>query len=493
MTGWPHWLAVALAVPLVGGAVTPALAYRRHDRAGWWALGCLALTTFASLMLAWRVWSDGPFTYLFGGWPPPLGIELRFDQFSALGVVIAGLGLLVAIFAHPYARETVPEKRAPAFYTLLLVNTGGMIGFVATGDFFNLFIFLEIISLSAYALVALAGNRLAELAALKYLMMGAVSSVLVLLSIGVLHAMTGSLNMADIAERLAGGSARLPALLALAGMATGLLVKAALFPVHVWLPDAHASAPSPVSAILSGLVVKAGIVGLVRVMQVYQDAGITTLAGLQLLFVWLGIAAILAGAVFALVQDDLKLMLGYSTVSNIGYIVLGLGIGTPRAVMGAAVHVMHHAVIKVALFLAVGAIIHRTGRRTIDELRGIGHRMPVTSVALSIGILAIIGFPPTAGFLSKWYILLGAVDAGQPVAVAALVLGALVMCIYYVRVLNAFHLHPPADGPVDEAREAPAAMLVPVVVLAVLCLVLGLTGRASLRFIEPAVLRLLGG
>jgi multicomponent Na+:H+ antiporter subunit D len=490
---WPHWLAVALAVPLAGGALTPALAYRRPGRAGWWALACLAVTTFATFLLAWRVWFGGPFSYLLGGWAPPLGIELRFDQFSAFAAVIAGLGLLVAIFARPYTRKSVPERRAPAFYALLLLNTGGMIGFVATGDFFNLFIFLEIVSLSAYALVALAGHRQAELAALKYLMMGAVSSVLVLLSIGVLHALTGSLNMADIAGRLAGESARLPALLALAGMATGFLVKAALFPVHIWLPDAHASAPSPVSAVLSGLVVKAGIIGLVRVMQVFQDAGLTTLAGLHLLFVWLGIAAILAGAVFALVQDDLKLMLAYSTVSNIGYIVLGLGIGTPRAVMGAAVHLMHHAVIKVVLFLAVGAIIHRTGRRTLGELQGVGHRMPVTAVALSIGILAIIGFPPTAGFLSKWYILIGAAEAGQPVAVAALVLGALVMSIYYVRILNAFHLHPPAAGPVDEAREAPAAMLVPVVLLAILCLVLGLTGRASLRFIEPAVLRLLGG
>ncbi len=492
MQHWPHWLPLAIMVPLLGGTIIPAVAYRRHDRAGSWALGCLAVTTIASGMLAWRVAGTGPFSYTPGGWTPPFGIELRFDEFSAVAVVIAVVALLVAIFAHPHARETVPAERAPTFYALLLVNTGGMIGFVSTGDLFNLFIFLEVLSLSAYALVAMAGNRFAELAALKYLMMGAVSSVLILLCVGILHALTGSLNIADVATRLGAMEARFPAILALAGLAAGFLVKAALFPLHVWLPDAHASAPSPISAILSGLVVKIGIIGLIRVMQLYQDAGIVALTGLQLVLVWLGVAAILAGAFFAIVQDDLKLMLAYSTVSNIGYIVLGLGLANPRAVMGAAVHVMNHAVIKATLFLAAGALIHRTGRRTLSGLQGIGHAMPVTSVALSVGILAIIGFPPTAGFLSKWYILLGAVEAGQPVAAAALVLGALLMCIYYVRILNAFHLHPPVDDTIRDAREAPAAMLVPVIVLAILCVLLGIYGRIPLRFIEPAVLRLLG-
>lgn len=492
MPAWSHWLPFVIVTPIVGGALLPALAHRRPAVALGWAIALMAATSFAAVRLTLRVAADGPFSYAMGGWAPPFGIELHFDEFSAVVVVVLCLiGTLVLVYSPRYVTQALPRPRVGWYYTLLLITLGGMIGFVSTGDLFNLFVFLEVFSLAAYALVAIGDTRRATLAAFKYLLMGAVGSLLVLLGVGLLYTLTGSLNLADVAARL-GGAAAPPVAVALAALVAGMLVKAAVVPVHAWLPDAHAAAPSPVSAILSGLVVKMGVIGLLRVYPLFQATEAVPLAALQGVLVWLGGISIVVGALFAIVQDDLKLMLAYSTVSNTGYILLGLGLATPLAAMGGVVHVVNHAVIKATLFLAAGAIIHRTGYRTLADLRGIGGAMPATAIALSLGVLAIIGLPPTAGFLGKWYIVLGAFEAGQPVAAVVLVVGALLICVYYVRIVTAFHFHEPVHAAVRQAGEAPPSMLVPVLLLAVLCLVLGVLGQVPLRFIEPGVHRLLG-
>jgi multicomponent Na+:H+ antiporter subunit D len=492
MVEWVHWLPLAIAAPIVGGVVTPAVAARNRGAAVWWSLLVLSVTLVATVMLAVRVAREGPFSYAMGGWAPPWGIELRFDEFSAFAVAIVLVGWLAVAFSLRHSEKAVAPERLPFYHTLILLNLGGMIGFVSTGDFFNLFVFLEVLSLSGYALVAVGGRKIAGLAAFKYLLMGAVSSLVVLLCVGLLHALTGSLNMADVASRLGTAESPVPVALALGGFTAAFLVKAALFPLHIWLPDAHSAAPSPVSAILSGLVVKMGIVGLLRVWQVFHGAGVLGMTALSEVLVWLGAASIVMGAFFAVFQEDLKLMLAYSTVSNVGYIVLGLGLASPLGMTGGVVHVFNHALIKAALFLAAGALIHATGERTLKGLRGVGRSMPGTCLALSVGVLAIIGVPPTAGFVGKWYIALGALEAGRPFFAFVLVFGALLICIYYARIVNAFYFRSPTRTRVEEAREVPASMLVPVLILAALCLVMGVLGRVPLSFAEPGVLRMLG-
>jgi multicomponent Na+:H+ antiporter subunit D len=492
MVEWAHWLPLAIAAPIVGGVVTPAVAARNRGVAVWWSLLVLSLTLVATVMLAVRVAREGPFSYAMGGWAPPWGIELRFDEFSAFAVAIVLVGWLAVAFSLRHSEKAVAPERLPFYHTLILLNLGGMIGFVSTGDFFNLFVFLEVLSLSGYALVAVGGRKIAGLAAFKYLLMGAVSSLVVLLCVGLLHALTGSLNMTDVASRLGAAQSPVPVALALGGFTAAFLVKAALFPLHIWLPDAHSAAPSPVSAILSGLVVKMGIVGLLRVWQVFRGAGVLEMTALSEVLIWLGAASIVMGAFFAVFQEDLKLMLAYSTVSNVGYIVLGLGLASPLGMTGGVVHVFNHALIKAALFLAAGALIHATGERTLKGLRGVGRSMPVTCLALSVGVLAIIGVPPTAGFVGKWYIALGALEAGRPFFAFVLVFGALLICIYYARIVNAFYFRSPTRTRVEEAREVPASMLVPVLILAALCLVMGVLGRVPLSFAEPGVLRMLG-
>ena len=489
---WPHWLVAVVLVPLTGAVLTPVVAHRNRHVSPWWALGVMTLTSLAAAMLIWRVASEGPFSYVPGGWQAPWGIELRFDEFGALIGVICLLGWLAVLYSVHYTESLrgLPKQRIPYYYALMLLNFGGMIGFTVTGDLFNLYVFMEILSLSSYALVAVSGERIAEMAGFKYLVMGAVSSLTILLAIGVLYSLTGSLNMADVTARLAGAPAA-PLAFAFGALALGFMVKAALFPLHIWLPDAHAIAPSPVSAVLSGLVVKMGILGMLRTYQIAYGSGAIDLGGLNTVLMWLGAISIVMGAFFAVFQDDIKMMLAYSTISNIGYIVMGLGLASTYGVIGASVHVFNHALIKATLFFTAGALIYRTGKRTLTELAGVGRAMPVTTAALSIGAISIVGIPPTAGFLCKWYIALGAVEAGHPFFAFALVFGALFIFTYYIRMVNAFYFRAPRDAAILTVHEAPLSMLVPIVLLAVLCLVMGVLGRVPLSFIEPAVLRML--
>ena len=490
MTLWAPSLALLIALPLTGAVVTPVVGRSRPIRTADWALAVMGLTSALALVLVRQVAERGPFSYVVGGWTAPYGIELRFDEFSAVVAVICLLGFLALLFSRRYAAEAIVAERIPYYYALLLLNITGMIGLSITGDLFNLFVFMEVLSLSGYALVAVSGEKIAEMAAFKYLVMGAISSLVILFAVGILYAVTGSLNMADVTARL-GGVAKAPLVVAFGALTLGFMVKAAIFPLHIWLPDAHAIAPSPVSAVLSGLVVKVGIIGMLRVYQIAYGSGAIDMTNLNTLLMWLGALSIVMGAFFAVFQDDIKMMLAYSTISNIGYIVMGLGLASEYGLIGASVHVFNHAIIKATLFLGAGALIFRTGKRTLTDLAGVGHVMPWTVAAISVGAISIVGIPPTAGFLCKWYIALGAMQAGHPFFGFALVFGALFIFIYYIRMVNAFYFRPAHDKAVLEAREAPPSMLVPILALATLCLVMGVLGRVPLSFIEPAVTRLL--
>lgn len=488
--GGDQWPAILVITPLVGAALTPIVGRRDHRLAGLWALLVVGIVSLAAAVLVYRISVEGAFSYHMGGWLPPWGIELRFDEFSSAIAVICLVGWLALLFSLKYVSEVIPAPRIPYYYALLILCIGGMNGFAVAGDLFNLFVFLEILSLSSYALVAIAGERTAEIASFKYLIMGAISSLAILLAVGFMYALTGSLNMADIAARL-GGAAPFPAMVAVATLTLGFSVKAALFPIHVWLPDAHSIAPSPVSAVLSGLVVKIGVLGMLRMYQILYEAQIFDLAPLNNIIMWLGAISIVMGAFFAMTQEDIKMMLAYSTISNIGYIFMGLGLASSFGIIGATVHIFNHALIKATLFLGAGALIYRTGYRNLSDLRGIGKAMPITTGAIAIGAISIVGIPPTAGFVCKWYIALGAIEAGKMFFAVVLLFGALLIFVYYIRMLNAFYFMEPIHPEIAQVKEAPLTMLVPILILAALCLLMGVFGRIPLSFIEPAVTQML--
>ena len=490
-------LIVVVVLPLAAAAATPLIAVGAPRRAAWTSVTVLAVTALLAALAVARLASAGTVTASAFGFAPPLGIRLRLDPIGAWILPVAGFAAVVAPYAARSTRDVLDARSGPAFHALLLANVGGMIGFALSADLFNLFVFMELTALSSYALVALGGRGVAAFAALKYLMIGAVSSLAMLLGVGLLYRETGVLDLVLVAERLAlraaaGGDAG-PIVVAFALLATSFLVKAALFPLHTWLPDAHAIAMGPVSAILSGLVVKVGILGLLRLYQLAYASDVLGLQAFNLVLAVLGAIAIVMGAFFAMFQNDVKLMLAYSTVSNVGYIVLGLGLASPYAVLGAAVHVFNHALIKITLFLAAGAMVHATGRRTLHDLGGVARSMPVTTAALAIGAISIVGLPPTAGFVCKWYIALGAFEADRGAFGATLVFGALFIFVYFVRMVNAFYFRPAHHPDVRDATEVPWAMRAPLLLLAVGCLWMGVFSGWTIAFVEPGVAGLVPG
>ncbi len=482
-----HFPILIVVVPLMGAVLTPIIGYWRRKLCMPWAALVMLLTFVMTAFLGVRLSLHGPISYHLGSWEPPFGIEIYFDYVATLAFVMALFGFLVIIFSRRYVEKKLEEVKIPTHYTLLLLILAGMIGFVVTRDMFNLFVFLEIVSLSGYALIAIGGEKLTAMAAFKYLLVGAISSLSVLLGIAFLYSITGTLNMKDMSHMLTLTDATRVASVALALFIVGFAVKAAMFPLHIWLPDAHALAPSPVSALLSGLVVKTGIVGMIRVLfDVYRISGPLNYAPILNIMAWLAGITIVLGAFFAFFQNDIKMMFAYSTISNIGYIVMGLSLASYFGLIGGLIHVFNHALIKTTLFLCAGAIIYKTGHRKLADLQGIGRKMPITMGAIVIAAVSIVGIPPTAGFICKWFIILGTIEAGKPVLAGMLLLGSLFIVAYYVKIINAAFFREPVHE-ITEVDEAPASMLVPIVILAIGCLLMGVFAYAPLTFIRPAV------
>ena len=345
---------------------------------------------------------------------------------------------------------------------------------------FNLYVFLEIASLTAYALIAI-GEDGAPLASFNYIIMGTIGACFYLLGVGYLYIVTGSLNMADLAKLLPPLYDSKVVLIALAFFLIGTAIKMGLFPLHVWLPDAYTYAPSAVSAFIAPLMTKVMAYILIRVMfTVFQPSYVIEVVPVASILSWIAAVAIIAGSILALAQRDLKRMLAYSSVSQIGYIVLGVGLANKMGLIGAYLHILNHAFMKGCLFSVAGALMYRTGRRNIFQLHTIHRKMPFTMGALVIGALSMIGIPPTAGFFSKWYLILGSIEAQNWVFVAVILASSLLNALYFFRVIeNAYfgaaHSHPPGEAMTPPPREeVPLSMLIPILALAVGILLLGL-------------------
>ncbi|HDP70621.1 MAG TPA: monovalent cation/H+ antiporter subunit D family protein [Actinobacteria bacterium] len=484
---------------LVGAALTPIVSRFRKKLSFLWAMFISLLSFFFCSCATWRLYSEGPISYWLSGWEPPYGIEVRFDYVSTITFLMTGLGVLIIFYSRKYIEHEINEDKFSLYYTLVLLLLCGMVGFSVTGDMFNLYVFLEILSLSGYALIAITEEKLNAMASFKYLVMGAISSLSILAGIALLYNVTGTLNMADMALRLQQFPPILTSYVALVLFVVGFSVKAAMFPVHIWLPDAHALAPSPVSALLSGLVIKVGIVGMIRILYtVYRLGGNINFIPVTNFMGWLAAITILIGAFFAFFQDDIKMIFAYSSISNIGYIVMGISLVSftqPEkgylGMVGGLIHIFNHAIIKSTLFLCAGALIYKTGFRKLSDLRGMGKKMPITCGALTIASISIAGIPPTSGFICKWYIILGAIEFGKWYFAAALLIGTLLVFAYYIKIVNAIFFREPNE-PITKVDEAPMSMLIPIVLLAIGCLVLGVFAYLPLAVIRPAAATILG-
>ena len=471
-----HLPVLLVVAPLVGAALAPLAAFVSVRLARATALAALTAALGFSSMALQRALAEGALRYHLGGWPPPWGIEYVVDPLSGgMAVLVAGFGLLVAIYAGPFLGD-LPLRGALGFHAVYLLLVAGLLGMIVTGDMFNLYVFLEISSIAGYALLALGGGR-SVVASFRYLLLGSVAGSFYLLGLGFLYALTGTLNMADLAVRLPPVADSPAVQVAIALIVTGLAIKMGLFPLHGWLPDAYTFAPAPVTAFIAAVMGKVSAYVLFRVILfVLAPAGIT--APILEVLGWVAAIGAVAASTMALAQTDVRRVLAYSSVGQMSYIVLGLSIGTPLAITGALLHVLNHAVMKGCLFLSAGAVGHRTGAASLAQYGGVARRLPVSMTAFTIAAMSLVGLPPTAGFFSKWYLLVAALEEGLWPFAAALVVSSLLSAIYLFRVLQQSFFGEADDAaPHDAATaraEAPVGMLAPIVLLAIAVIGLGL-------------------
>ncbi len=483
-------------IPLALALLLPILA-RIHRVMTYVTFQAAALV---SLVLAWvvlaRVWDGGKVVYHLGNWEPPFGIEYAVDALNGLVLVLlAAMAVVISIYAPRSVASEIPREKHPFFFSLLLLLFTGYMGIVVTGDIFNMYVFIEISSLSAYTLIAMGRHREALTASYNYLVLGTIGATFVLLGIGHLYMVTGSLNMADLARLLPPLYHSRVILTAFALFTVGLSVKLALFPLHVWMPNAYTYAPSAVSALVAATGSKVVAYVLLRVMfTVFHPNFDIHVIPLTRILLVLASLAIVIGSILAIAQTNIKRMLAYSSVGQIGYIVLGAALVNRTGMMGALIHIVNHALMKVTLFMAVGIVLYRTGIETVEELKGMGKKLPVTMAAFSIAALSMIGVPLTVGFVSKWYLAVGALEAGMWYLVIVILVSSALNALYFWRVVDWIYFAKPRAALAEaEVREAPWSMLMPLMATAALCIVLGVQAQWPATVAEHAAGLLVGG
>lgn len=484
-----HLPALLVVVPLMAAPVASLL---RWKRAAWtWTLLVFWAVMAMAILILRQVLDGGTISYAMGGWAAPIGIEYRIDIVSAwVLVIVAAIGAVVLPYARASVEREVEPQRIPLLYTALLLCLSGLLGITVTGDVFNLFVFLEISSISAYALIAAGPDRRALHAAYKYLIMGSIGATFIVIGIGMMYVMTGTLNMADLAERIPQVSSRTISV-AFAFLTVGISLKLALFPLHLWLPDAYAFAPSAVTAFIASTATKVAVYMLVRFFfTVFGPAFSVEVMAFQRVLLPLAVLGILSASVTAIYQMNVKRLLAYSSVAQIGYMVLGISLVSVTGLTGGLVHLFNHAIIKGALFMAMGCIMYQVGSVHIDAMKGLGRRMPWTMAAFVAGGLSLIGVPGTVGFISKWFLVLGAIEGDHWIVAAMILLGSLMALVYIWRVVEvAYFQRDPGEVVV---KEAPVSLLVPTWILVLANVYFGFDARLTAGVATRAAEILLG-
>ncbi len=489
-----HLPAVIVVTPLIASSLVALL---RHSRAAW-AFSLIvawSLPVFSAMLLI-KVVDGGTISYALGGWQPPYGIEYRVDIVNAFVLLlVSGIGAVVMPYALRSVEQEIEDHNQPWFYCIYLLCLCGLLGMAVTGDAFNIFVFMEVSSLATYVLIAMGRAKRALLSAYQYLIMGTIGATLYVLGVGLLYVVTGSLNLVDIADRIGPAfedQAR-PIMAGLAFILVGISLKLALFPLHVWLPNAYAFAPSFATIFLAATATKVAIYILLRLYFSVFGAAITlTQLPVTEVLLALSLAAMFIASVLAVYEDSIERMLAYSSVAQIGYITLGVAIANQSGLTGSIVHILNHGVMKAALFAAIGAVVYRIGTSRLSQLGGLGQKMPLTMAAFVIGGLSIIGVPGTVGFVSKWYLGVGAIAHNWWPVVLAMMASSLVSVIYIGRVIEVAYFRPVSEACAN-AEEPPLSMLVPTLILAGATIYFGLETSWTGDVAGKAAEQLLGG
>lgn len=436
--------ALQVAIPLI---CAPLCLLLRVRFVAWllFLVAAVGSLTCAAL-LAERVTSGGPVRYTMGGWPATSGIEFVVSGFNTpILLLVSLLAVVTAVYSRRSIAVEIDTTRIVPVYACLCLTLAGLLGLAVTADAFNAFVFLEISSLATYTLIAMGRRRRALLASFNYLVIGTVGALFVLIGIGLAYAITGTLNMSDLAERLTADHGNRALYAAVVLVFVGLAVKMALFPLHAWLPGAYAEAPSAVSVFLAATGTKVAIYVFCRfAFTVFGAALVFDVMPIANIGLLLASLAMVAGSAAACVQNDLRYLLAWSSVGQIGYIITGVSLATSAGVSAAYLHLINHAITKAALFAAAGLLLLRLGSVRLTELAGLGRRMPWTFAAIAVAGLGLVGVPPTAGFVSKWALVTALIERGVWPVLVAMLASSLLALVYVGRIVEiAWFREPP--------------------------------------------------
>lgn len=485
-----HLPALQVVVPLLGSVVC-AVVRQRHIC---WlvTLGCSLAMPVIAVALLWQVEQSGPISYALGGFEPPLGIEYRVDAPNVfLLVLVSFIGAAVTLYAPRSVADEIAPERQGWFYAMYLICMAGLLGIAITGDAFNAFVFMEVSSLAMYTLIALGQERRALVAAFQYLIIGTVGATFYVVGVGFIFAMTGTLNLVDIAGRLHDVDQMRPLIAGLAFITIGIGLKLAMFPLHLWLPNAYAYAPTVATAFISATATKVAVYLLLRYLfSVFGVAFILTQTPAKWLLMGLAAVAMIVCSLSAIYQINVKRMLAYSSVAQVGYMLLGISLVSEAGLTGGISHLFNHAIIKCCLFLAIGCVFFSTGVTRIENMAGIGRTMPLTMGAFVLAGLGLIGVPGTAGFVSKWYLIQGAAEAEQWWLVAVIVVSSVLAVVYVGRIVEVAWFREPTARVV---RRPPPEMLAVTWVLAAAVVYFGVQTDFSAGVAAQAARDLLTG
>ncbi len=484
--------ALQVVIPMLAA---PLAMLVRRPFAAWLVALVASIAAFViAVLLFQQVAAEGVVSYAMGGWPAPWGIEYRVDAANAyVLLIVAAVGVVTIIAAPVSGAHEFGEKRLPLFYSAWLLCLTGLLGITITGDAFNVFVFFEISSLASYALIAMGRDRRALTSSYQYLIMGTIGTTFILIGIGFLYMMAGTLNMVDLAARLPEVYDTRTVRAAFAFLMVGICLKLALFPLHLWLPNAYAYAPSVVTALLAATATKVAVYILLRIF--YTVFGVEfSFNVLPMAWILLPLALIgmFSQSLVAIYQDDVKRMLAYSSVAQIGYMILGVSFVSVTGLTATLLHLFNHALMKGALFLVLACVVYRVGSTELSRMAGLGKAMPWTMAAFVIGGLSLVGVPLTVGFVSKWYLLAASMERGWWPVAALIVVTSLMAAVYIWRVIEtAYFQERPAGS--KAVSEAPLSMLIPAWVLTIANIWFGVQTNVTVGGAQRAAAMLMGG